>query len=65
MEIKTSDVMASLAVKYNVIVKEMGKKLHTLESQFRRKHKKLTNSQKSGTSPKSVPGSVTSHSNFC
>ena len=57
--------MASLAVKYSVTVEELAKTLHTLKSQLRLKHKKLTVSKKNGTSPKSVPGSVTSHSCFC
>ena len=51
---KKSDVMASLAVKYSVTVEELDKKLHTLKSLFRRKHKKLTVSNKSGMSPKKV-----------
>jgi hypothetical protein len=36
IEIKKSDGMASLAVKYSVTLNELDKKLHALKSQFRR-----------------------------
>ena len=46
--------MASLAVKYGVTAEELDKKLHTLKSQFRREHKKLTVANKSRKSSKKV-----------
>lgn len=44
--------MEHLAQKYQMANHDMEKKIHNLKSQFRREHKKLTESKKSGSSPK-------------
>lgn len=50
---KRREAMESLAKKYTMSIHEMEKKLHNIKSQFRREHKKLiTESKKSGSSPK-------------
>jgi hypothetical protein len=47
---KRRDAMHELAIKYGVSDPEMEKKIHNLKSQFRREHKKLKESKKSGSS---------------
>lgn len=48
---KRRAALEELAHKYKVSASELEKKIHTLKSQFRREHKKLTESEKCVTSP--------------
>ncbi|XP_076050871.1 uncharacterized protein LOC143031204 isoform X2 [Oratosquilla oratoria] len=51
---KKKDTLQKLANKFNVSSHEMEKKVHSLKTQFRREHKKLSGAQRSGCSVKSL-----------
>lgn len=49
---KKKDDVQRLANKYDVSFVDMDKKIHSLKTQFRREHKKVTDSKRSGSYPK-------------